>query len=138
MGAGLGVAAQRSPRADRGGSGSTPLGTRRSTVTVPEWRWKEFEITTERQAMNVDVIHHFLALQSYWARGIDRRTVERSIHHSLCFGVLASGRQVGFARVISDYATVAYLGDVFVVQEFRGRGLGKWLMECVMSHPDLQ
>jgi GNAT superfamily N-acetyltransferase len=83
-------------------------------------------------------IHEFLALESEWARGITREIVARSIEHSLCFGVFHRNRQVGFARVITDCATIAYLGDVFVLKDYRGRGLAKWLMECVVAHPALQ
>jgi GNAT superfamily N-acetyltransferase len=74
---------------------------------------------------------------SYWAKDIPQFTVDKSIDGSLCFSLLESDRLIGFARVISDRATIAYLGDVFVVPEFRGRGLGKWLLRCVMSHPEL-
>lgn len=102
------------------------------------WERGEFEVTTDRERLDLDMIHGFLAQQSYWARGIPRTTVERSVRNSICFGVFQGTPQVGFARVISDCATIAYLGDVFILREFRGRGLGKWLMECVISHPDLQ
>ena len=98
----------------------------------------EYLVTTDNQQLNVDVVYDYLARESYWARGIPRTTLERSIRNSLCFGLYHQSRQIGFARVISDYATIAYLGDVFVLEEFRGRGLSKWLMECVRSHPDLQ
>jgi GNAT superfamily N-acetyltransferase len=83
------------------------------------------------------VIHAFLT-QTYWAKGIPKETVRRSIEGSLCFALLHKDEQIGFARVISDRATIAYLGDVFVLEPYRGRGLAKWLMECVSSHPDLQ
>src|SRR4029453_6110079 len=83
-------------------------------------------------------MHDFLALQSGWARGIACEIVERSIEHSLCFGVFHRNRQVGFAGVITDCATIAYPGDVFVLKDYRGRGLVKWLMECVLGHPALQ
>ena len=98
----------------------------------------EYLITTDRELMDLDTIHDFLARQSYWARGVPRSVVERSIANSLCFGLLHAGGQIGFARVISDFATIAYLGDVFVLPGFRGRGLSKWLLECVSSHPGLQ
>ena len=74
----------------------------------------------------------------YWAKGIPRETVVRSLESSLCFGVYCEGKQAGFARVISDFATYAYLGDVFVLEPYRGRGLAKWLMECIVAHPALQ
>jgi len=98
----------------------------------------EFLISTSRDRLSVDVVHGFLT-NCYWAKGIPREVVARSIEHSLCFGIYEdSGAQVGFARVVSDFATVAYLGDVFVLESHRGRGLSKWLMECVVQHPALQ
>ena len=119
-----------------------------------ESRRGEFVISTDPARLDLDVIHGFLT-NCYWAKGIPRQVVARSIEHSLCFGVYdGSGAgvpagvpvdvpvgvpvQVGFARVVSDFATVAYLGDVFVLESHRGRGLSKWLMECVMQHPALQ
>jgi GNAT superfamily N-acetyltransferase len=98
----------------------------------------EFRISTDRSELDVLAIHRFLSEESYWCPGIPLATVQRSIEHSLCFGVFAGKRQVGFARVVSDFATVAYLGDVFVLPEFRGRGLSKWLMQTINEHPDLQ
>jgi GNAT superfamily N-acetyltransferase len=87
------------------------------------------------------MIHEFLTT-CYWAKGIPQEVVARSIEHSLCFGIYhevgATLRQVGFARVISDFATIAYLGDVFVLEPYRGRGLSKWMMECITQHPQLQ
>jgi GNAT superfamily N-acetyltransferase len=102
-----------------------------------EYRRGEFTVSTDRQRIDLDVVHGFLT-ECYWAKGIPREVVARSIENSLCFGVYAEGKQIGFARVISDFATYAYIGDVFVLESFRGRGLGKWLMECVMQHPRLQ
>jgi GNAT superfamily N-acetyltransferase len=105
---------------------------------IAEHRRGEFLISTDRNRFNLDVIHGFLT-NCYWARGIPREVVARSIEHALCFGVYhENGAQVGFARVVSDFATVAYLGDVFVLESHRGRGLSKWLMECVVEHPGLQ
>jgi GNAT superfamily N-acetyltransferase len=100
---------------------------RRGTVTI----------STDRSLLDVSAIYDFLT-HSYWAKGIPRATVERSIQNSLCFGIYDAGRQVGFARVVSDFATYAYLADVFVVEECRGRGLSSWLMECIVAHPQLQ
>jgi N-acetylglutamate synthase-like GNAT family acetyltransferase len=111
--------------------------TRADSGSASEYSRGEFLVSTRRELLDVDVIYGFLT-QCYWAKGIPREVVARSIQHSLCFGVYAEGKQVGFARVISDYATYAYIGDVFVLEAFRGQGLGKWLMECVMQHPDLQ
>ena len=96
-----------------------------------------FLISTDRSKLDVDVIHRFLA-RSYWAEGIPRQTVMRSIENSLCFGVYDNVRQIGFARVISDYATYAYVADVFILEPYRERGLGKELMASIMAHPDLQ
>jgi len=104
---------------------------------VIEKRRAEFLLSTDSQRLDVDLIHGFLT-ECYWAKGISREVVARSIQNSLCFGVYAHGKQVGFARVISDFATYAYIGDVFVLESFRGRGLGKWIMECIMKHPCLQ
>jgi len=103
-----------------------------------EYQRGEFVVSTEVARLDLDVSHGFLT-NCYWARGIPREVVARSIKHSLCFGVYdGSGAQVGFARVVSDFATVAYLGDVFVLESHRGRGLSKWMMECIMQHPSLQ
>ncbi len=105
---------------------------------VMEYRRDDFIISTNRERLSLNVIHSFLT-NCYWAKGISREVVKRAIEHSLCFGIYeANGAQVGFARVVSDFATVAYLGDVFVLESHRGRGLSKWLMECVMKHPGLQ
>lgn len=96
-----------------------------------------FEISTDRARLDVALVHEFLRT-SYWAEGRGRSVVERSIEHSLCFGVYQGGRQVAFARVVSDRAVFAYLMDVFVVPEFRGHGISKALMRAVLDHPDLQ
>jgi GNAT superfamily N-acetyltransferase len=105
---------------------------------VVESRRGEFSVSTDRARLNLDVIHGFLT-NCYWAKGIPREVVARSNEHSLCFGIYdGSGAQLGFARVISDFATIAYIGDVFVLDTHRGRGLGKWLMECITQHPALQ
>ena len=102
-----------------------------------EQRDGDILITTDPARLDLDVIHGFLA-QSYWAPGVPREVVERSIRHSICFGALEGERQVGFARVISDRATFAYVADVFVLPSHRGRGIGKRLMACITTHPDLQ
>jgi len=95
------------------------------------------EVSTDRDRMDVGVIHGFLS-QCYWAKGIPREIVETSIAKSLCFGAFAEGRQVGFARVITDFATFAYLADVFVLESHRGLGIGRQLMEAITAHPELQ
>jgi GNAT superfamily N-acetyltransferase len=101
------------------------------------WTRDAFAVSCDPADQDVDVIHAFL-VESYWAKGVPRETVARSIRGSLCFALLDGSRQVGFARVISDRATIAYLGDVFVLPDYRGRGLGTWLVECVLAHPELQ
>jgi len=94
-------------------------------------------LSTDRGRLELDTIHAFLS-GSYWAKGIPREVVARSVENSLCFGVYKHDRQVGFARVISDFATFAYIADVFVLEAFRGQGLGKWMMEAILRHPRLQ
>jgi len=119
---------------------------------ITEWRRGEFLVSTDRARLDLDVIHGSLT-NSYWAKWISRELVARALEHSLCFGIYdeSGGRvpgtanaarveeaQVGFCRVVTDLATVAYLGDVFVLETFRGRGLSKLWMECVTQHPALQ
>jgi GNAT superfamily N-acetyltransferase len=96
-----------------------------------------FLISTDRSKFDVDLIHKFLT-RSYWAARIPRATIVRAIENSLCFGVYDGTAQVGFARVISDFATYAYVADVFILEQYRERGLGKELMASIMAHPDLQ
>ena len=102
------------------------------------WTKGKYLITTDVAAADVDVVHQFLSIESYWAKGIPRETVARSLPHSICFSVLHEGALIGFARATSDHAPVAYVGDVFVLPEHRGKGLSKWLMECITNHPELQ
>jgi Acetyltransferase (GNAT) family. len=97
----------------------------------------QFTVSTDPSKLDIGAIFDFLT-HRYWSEGIPREIVERAIKHSLCFGLYDAGIQIGFARVISDYATYAYLCDVYVLESYRGKGLGKWLMSCVMKHPDLQ
>jgi GNAT superfamily N-acetyltransferase len=101
------------------------------------WVRDQFLITCDPAKLDHGVIAGFLT-SSYWAKGIPSATVEKSLNGSLCFALLDGESQIGFARVISDYATIAYLGDVFILPEYRGRGLSKWLIECVIAHPELQ
>ena len=99
---------------------------------------QEFEISTDKSRIDIDMIHRFLSEESYWA---NKRTLEQTktaIENSICFGVYQGNEQVGFARVVTDKATFAYVGDVFVVQQFRGSGIGKMLMEAMLAHPELQ
>jgi GNAT superfamily N-acetyltransferase len=104
---------------------------------IEEWRRGAFTISTDRSKLDRAAIHEFLA-GSYWAKGIPRAIVDRSIEGSLCFGVFDGERQVGFARVITDFATFGYLADVYVLESHRGRGLAKWLMESILAHSELQ
>jgi len=96
------------------------------------------EISTNKSNLDVEYIHEYLANHSYWAEGIPLETVRKSIEGSLCFGVYAEGRQIGFARVISDQATFAYLADVFIDAQFRGRGLASQLLTTIMADPRLE
>jgi GNAT superfamily N-acetyltransferase len=102
--------------------------------TLPEG----YEISTDAGRLDHAVIHRFLCQDSYWARGIPRSVMERSLRNSLCFGLYHQGAQVGLARVVTDYATFALLADVFVLESHRGLGLSKRLLDRVTSHPDLQ
>ena len=99
---------------------------------------EEFTISTERNLLQTAVIHKFLAEESYWARERSLEQTIKAIENSLPFGVYCGARQIGFARVVTDYATFAYVGDVFILAEYRGRGLSKRLMDAIVSHPDLQ
>jgi GNAT superfamily N-acetyltransferase len=97
----------------------------------------EVTVSTDPARIDLDVVHGFLTT-SYWAAGIPRELVERSIRNSICFGAYVEGRQVGFARVISDRATFAYVCDVFALPSHRGRGVGKRIMAAIRAHPELQ
>ena len=103
-----------------------------------EWRRGEYAISTDRARLDLAFIHEFLSTQSYWAQGREVETVRRAVENSLPFGLYRDTRQIGFARVVTDYATFAWLADVFVLDEFRGQGLGVWLVETVLAHPGLQ
>ena len=105
-------------------------------MSVDEHRG-QYWLSSDLARMDVDVIHDYLS-REYWSKGIPRGVVERSMQNSLCFGVFHGAEQVGFARVITDFATFAYIADVFVLEQHRGRGLAKWLMQFVMQHPRLQ
>lgn len=105
---------------------------------VGEWRRDQHTISTDRSRLDIELIHRFLSREFWDTKGISRRLVERAIEHSLCFGVYEGERQVGFARVITDRATFAFISDDFVVESHRGRGLATWLMQTMLAHPDLQ
>jgi GNAT superfamily N-acetyltransferase len=104
---------------------------------IQEWRRGEYFISADKSRLDLTVIHDYLT-KSYWAAGIPIETVKKSIEHSLAFGVYKEGKQVGFARVITDFATFAYIGDVFILEDYRGQGLSKWLMEVIADCPELQ
>jgi len=97
-----------------------------------------YSITTDGEAMDIATIHRYLSEESYWAKHIPIELVQKSIKHSLCFGIFDGSKQIGFARVITDHTCFAYLADVFVLPAHRGQGLSKWLMETIHAHPDLQ
>lgn len=99
---------------------------------------KGYTIDTDRNRLDIPWIHHFLSEFTYWAKNVPVKTVQRAIEYSLCFGIFFQEQQVGFARVITDRATFAYLADVFVIDEHRGKGLSKWLLENIHHHPELQ
>lgn len=103
-----------------------------------EWKQGEFTISTDRNRLQIEAIHKFLSEESYWAQNRTKEQTETAIKNSLPFGVYSGENQIGFARVVTDYATFAYLGDVYILEGFRGRGLSKWLMETIVNHPDLQ
>lgn len=103
-----------------------------------QWQREEYSISTDRARLDLEVIHDYLSKESYWAKGRSIETIRRSIENSVAFGVYKGTELVGFARVITDYATFAWLADVFIVDSARGHGLGKWLVEVILAHPELQ
>ncbi|MBI5540075.1 MAG: GNAT family N-acetyltransferase [Bacteroidia bacterium] len=105
------------------------------TITVKK---NEFTITTDNLKLDLLLIHEFLANESYWSKNIPLETFKTAFDNSLNFGLLYRDQQIGYARIISDFSTIAYLGDVFVIDKYRGKGLSKWLLEVIMSHPNLQ
>ncbi len=96
----------------------------------------QFTVSTDKERLKPAVIADYLE-RSYWAKGRSKKVIETSLQHSECFGLYDGEKQIGFARVITDYATFAYLADVFVLESYQGRGLGKWLVKTVLAHPDL-
>src|ERR1700691_244087 len=120
----------------------------RSSDTPCNWRgepnsryisvMRPYSISTDQTRLDAALVHRYLCADSYWARGVPLEVVQRAIRNSLCFGLYHDDQQVGFARVVTDAATFAYLADVFIVAGHRGIGLGKQLMAAVMAHPDLQ
>ena len=102
-----------------------------------ELRRGDLVISTDPARLDVDAVHAYLSGESYWARGVARDRLERAMQHSLSFGLYDGDRQIGFARIVTDRATFAYLCDVFLLEPYRGRGLGTWMMESIAAHPDL-
>jgi len=103
-----------------------------------EQTFNDIIISTNKKLLDINIIHNYLSTESYWASCIPKSTVEKAIENSICFGVYKNNNQVGFARMITDKATFAYLADVFVIKEEQGKGLGKLLMQTIHQHPDLQ
>jgi ribosomal protein S18 acetylase RimI-like enzyme len=106
--------------------------------SAASWRRGEYEVSADPGRLDIGLVHGWIANDSYWAAGIPRATFERATRHSLAFGIYRGPALVGFARVVTDRATFAYLCDVWVVAAERGHGLGRWLVECILAHPDLQ
>lgn len=107
-------------------------------MTVAQHHRDGYVISTDKESLDLDLVHDFLSRSSYWAQGRPFAAVQRSVEHSLSFGVYADAGQVGFARVVTDYATFGWLCDVFILDSHRGQGLGKWLVESIVAHPDVQ
>ncbi len=103
-----------------------------------EWTQGAYTISTDRNRLNFDMIHHYLAKESYWAQGRPVAVMRTAIEHSLCFGVYQGEQQIGFARVLTDYAISAYIADVFMLAAHQGHGLGKWLIQTILQTPKLQ
>ena len=97
-----------------------------------------FLLTTDKTKLDITSIHQYLSTEAYWCKNVSIEIVKRSIEGSMCFGIFHGQQQVGFARVITDTATFGYLADVFIINDYKGRGLAKWLMQCIMGHPELQ
>ncbi len=104
---------------------------------IYEFKSKSILISTDKRKLNISFIHHFLS-NSYWSPGIPKKMIQDAISHSLCFGVYHQSCQIGFARVITDFTSFGYLADVFISEEFRGKGYSKLLMKAVLKHPELQ
>ncbi len=107
-------------------------------MTITEYQRDSFSVSTDKSRLDIDLVQKFLSKSSYWAQGRLFDVTQKSIEHSFCFGVYDGDLQVGFARVVTDYATFAWLCDVFILESHRSLGLGKWLIECVVACPDLQ
>ena len=108
------------------------------SVPAREWKRNEHTISTDDALLDISVIHDFIANRSYWGQGRQIETVQRALDNSLNFGLYKGRQQIGFARVVTDYATFAWVADVFILEAHRGLGLSKWLMETILEHPELQ
>lgn len=104
---------------------------------IVEWAREGVVLSTDRTRLDINKVHHFLAVQSYWAKGQTREVLLQSIENSVALGLYCEGQQIGFARIVTDFSRLAYLMDIFIDEAYRGRGLGTWLAEVVRSHPDL-
>jgi GNAT superfamily N-acetyltransferase len=102
-----------------------------------EWQREHYTISTDKSRLDEGMIHHFLYTSAVWAIGRPMHVVRKSIENSLCFGLYEDAQQIGFARIVTDTATVGWICDMFVLHSHRGRGLGRWLVECMMQHPDV-
>ncbi|NKI30436.1 GNAT family N-acetyltransferase [Croceivirga thetidis] len=98
----------------------------------------EFLISTDKSKLDINAIHDFLSTKAYWCLNIPKEKVAMSIENSLCFGLFETHKQIGFARIITDFSTIAYLGDVYILEAYRGKGLSKWLLETIMNFSELQ
>ena len=107
-------------------------------MTIIETHKNDYTISTDKDKLDIKSIHKFLSKETDWAKGIPINTLKTSIENSLNFGLYYKDQQIGFARIISDYSTIAYLGDVYILIEYRGKGLSKWLINEIMTHPNLQ
>ena len=113
------------------------MGNRLERTAVFEWQRGEYTVSTDAARLDIDVIYGYLD-RAYWSSGIPRETVERAVQRSLCFGLFEGETQIGFARAVTDSTTFAYICDVFVLESHQGKGLGTWLMRCVMQHPEMR
>jgi GNAT superfamily N-acetyltransferase len=108
------------------------------TEEAMEWHKDQFTISTDKSRLDVGMIHHFLYTTAHWAIGRPMNVVKKSIENSLCFGVFEGNQQVGFARIVTDGATVGWICDMFILPTYRQKGLGAWLVDCMMKHPDVK
>lgn len=104
---------------------------------ITEYRKRDFSISNDKRKLQLKTIHNFLT-NCYWDKGISYKEVREKLRNSYCFGLYYKNKQIGFCRVITDFITLSYLADVFILKEYRGKGLSKWLMKCVINHPELK